>query len=321
MSRSHCFTANVDNYIPVDDLKVRCIAIQQDPGFHYLVFQEEEVGHKHYQGYICWGEPKRFNAAKTILSALFNVQVHLEKARGNATSNRDYCTKQGGTNLQEFGSIPKGQGSREDLHKVAQAIIDGKSLQVIATLHPIEMIKFHRGIQVYQNLLFSKPRDTLVPPTVYWLYGPTGVGKSRRVYETYGPQAYYKMNNQWWDGYTGQEVVILDDYRPNLCTFQELLRILDRYPMRVQLKGSSTELSATSFVVTTTDRPEVMWHGRTEEALEQLLRRITHIEEIQMNHTIIHKSPEIPYIRLTREELDFKFPKDDGAFTNTFRTR
>lgn len=118
------------------------------------------------------------------------------------------------------------------------------------------------------------------------------------------------MNDKWWDGYSGQSLVIFDDYRPSLCPFHEILRILDRYPYRVQLKGSSIELSATSFVLTTCSRPEVLWHSRTTEQLGQLLRRITEIIEFTgIGEEIIWKSAEVPYLPLAPDVVAEMFPQ------------
>lgn len=48
-----------------------------------------------------------------------------------------------------------------------------------------------------------------------WLYGPPGTGKSKQAIDIadklYGEEPYWKSQNKWWDGYTGQKVVLLDD--------------------------------------------------------------------------------------------------------------
>ena len=82
---------------------------------------------------------------------------------------------------------------------------------------------------------------------------------------------------KWWDGYSGQSSVIIDDYRRDLCTFSELLRMLDSYPYRVERKGSSCQFRATDVVITTPKHPRATWEGRTDEEIGQLLRRIEFI--------------------------------------------
>lgn len=266
------------------------------------------TGRPHVQGYVY--KKSKLSAVKlaSILRELFDSAPHLERARGTPQENQTYCSKDG--DYFEFGQCPS-QGSRSDLAALAQAVIAGESLADIATKHPSDYIRYHGGIKAFHLLTHSKPRDMHVASTVHWWFGPTGVGKSRKAFEMFGDSAYVKMNDKWWDGYTGQSQVIFDDYRPSLCPFHELLRILDRYPYRVQPKGGSIELSANVFVVTTCSRPEVLWHNRTEEQLNQLLRRITHIVEFTTSgDEIILKGPETNYSPLTKEELAAMFPPE-----------
>ena len=45
------------------------------------------------------------------------------------------------------------------------------------------------------------------------LWGPSGTGKSRWVAATW-PDAFWKApESKWWDGYSGQETVVLDDFK------------------------------------------------------------------------------------------------------------
>jgi hypothetical protein len=288
-SRAWCFTANIGETEIGEDASRKAKERVDCETCRYICFQLEiapSTGQRHYQGYVHFGKnPVRFDPAKDYIAGIFGVAPHIESAKGSAKQNRDYCSKadKGGVagTFVEFGDFPRA-GERSDLGLVANAVLAGKDLSEIANEYPSQFIKYHGGIKSFQHLVRSKPRDARVVPTVYWYFGPTGVGKSRKAFELF-PEAYIKMNNQWWDGYIGQSVVIIDDYRPSLCTFQEFLRILDRYPMRVQVKGSSCELSATTFVITTTSRPEIMWAGRTSEALNQLLRRISNIVEFAVD--------------------------------------
>lgn len=113
---------------------------------------------------------------------------------------------------------------------------------------------------------------------VFWFYGPTGTGKSKSAFDR-DPTAYWKpATSKWWNGYEGHEAVIIDDYRRDFCTFAELLRLLDRYPLTVETKGGTRQMLAKRIYITSPKCPATTWEGRTPEDIDQLLRRIEHIE-------------------------------------------
>lgn len=69
-----------------------------------------------------------------------------------------------------------------------------------------------------------------------WHWGPTGTGKSRHVRTTY-PEAFIKTNDVWWDGYQGEEVVIIEEMGPDMIAPHHFLLWADRYPFKVNVKG------------------------------------------------------------------------------------
>ena len=95
----------------------------------------------------------------------------------------------------------------------------------------------------------------LVPPRtektkVYVYVGPPGCGKSKHVWEACGGKDfYYKPRGEWWDGFTNQSNVILDDFY-GWIKYDEMLRICDRYPLKVPVKGSFVEFSAKNLYIT-----------------------------------------------------------------------
>lgn len=278
-------------------------------GAAYCCYQLEiapTTGQRHHQGYVYFTNACRLSTVRERIHLASGVIPHCEIAKGTAQQNKAYCSKPDscvpGT-FRESGTIPK-QGKRSDLDSIAEAIMEGSSMKDIAISFPGDFIRYNRGLQELERVFSCKERDHTLPNTVLWWFGPTGSGKSKTAFEKY-PDAYVKMGNgKWWDGYRGEAVVLIDDYRPGFCLFSELLRILDRYPMRVEAKGTSMPLSAKTFVITTTSRPEVLWGQRVEEDLNQLIRRITEIVEFKMDGTkVVLKDASVGYVPISPPAL------------------
>nr|WQA30148.1 MAG: rep protein [Cressdnaviricota sp.] len=82
----------------------------------------------------------------------------------------------------------------------------------------------------------------------------------------------------WFDGYTGQKRVIFDDFRPWWCEFSWLLRLLDRYPIQVPVKGGFVNFIPEELIITTNKNPEESFGiYRSNEDLQQLRRRLNRV--------------------------------------------
>lgn len=81
-----------------------------------------------------------------------------------------------------------------------------------------------------------------------------------------------KSGSEWFDGYTGQNIVLFDDFDSGQCSYRLLLKLLDRYPLSVQVKGGCVNWRP-RIVYITSNRDPSMWY--TEEPnIDALLRRI-----------------------------------------------
>ena len=107
---------------------------------------------------------------------------------------------------------------------------------------------------------------------IYW--GKSGTGKSQRAWQEGGVDSYPKdPRTKFWCGYSGQENVILDEFRGGI-DIAHMLRWLDRYPVRVEIKGSSVPLCAKKIWITSNVHPAQWWPELDPETLAAFYRRV-----------------------------------------------
>lgn len=261
-ARNYCFTLNNYNEDEVEALKT----IEHK----YMVIGKEvgEQGTPHLQGYIEFYKPKDMSALKKV-----NERIHWERRLGTAREAAAYCKKE--SNFYEHGEISR-QGERTDLKRVATMVREKKTLKEIAEECPVEYIKYNRGICA---LIASarEPRSLDSPPVVLWLWGKTGVGKTRWAFDKHGNNVYIKDGTQWWDGYTQQEAIIIDDF-DGKWPVRDLLRLLDRYPYQGQTKGGYVQINSPYIYVTSDSKPKTYWNTAI---WSQMKRRIWLVINLQ----------------------------------------
>lgn len=222
------------------------------------------------------------NAQAFFSGALgFPSTLALKMADGNVAACIEYCEKEC-SNLVSGGVRPKGKGARSDLAVVAELIQAGASVSDIAELCPVQFMRGFTGITrlVMAN---AKPRD--FDTQVFWLHGTTGTGKSRWAMEQVDRSDCYFKNgsNKWWDGYTGQRDVIMDDFRPTKeLPFEYMLGLMQNLPFLIEMKGATAHFTSHRIFITTPLPPVETWarcDWLTGEALAQFTRRITQVIE------------------------------------------
>lgn len=252
------FTLN--NYTAEDEQRLRDLECK------YIVWGREvgESGTPHLQGYVAFTNPRTLRGASTAIP-----RAHLEPRRGTHEQARAYSTKDG--DFEERGDPPR-MGARSDISDFLGAVRGGASILALSEEHPVEYAKYHRAAAELRGQLGDQRSSKT---RVEWYHGGTGTGKSRRAHEE-NDGAYWKdmSDGKWWDGYNGQEVVVFDDMRRDTFKFHELLRLFDRYPLRVQIKGGSTEFNSRKIIVTSSNPPELVYESRGDEDIAQLMRRI-----------------------------------------------
>ncbi len=272
--RCWCFTANNPrNYFKSPEDFMKCLVTNIAHRLRYAVFQEEK-GEKnsHYQGYL----ELNTNARMKWISEALGGHCHLEPRRGTRAQARDYCMK-ADTRVRgpwEHGTWKAGgSGARADLLEVSDMVQAGCQIAEISREFPIQFIKYHRGIS---KLIHLNIEVRTVAPMVTLCFGKTGTGKTRYAYDTY-PKLYSKpCDNKWFDGYSGQKCLLLDDFAgaASKVSLNYTLQLLDKYPIQVEVKGDYTHLQATDIVLTTNLHPATWYdYSKREEQFNALARR------------------------------------------------
>lgn len=165
---------------------------------------------------------------------------------------------------------PKGKKEtvQERLSTVKEMLDEGKQDVDIASTDFELWVKYHKSFSAYKALIASKRNHEM---EFVVLVGPTGCGKSRYCLEKY-PDAYWKQRSQWWDGYERHEAVVIDEYYGWL-PYDLLLRVADRYPMQVEVKGGQVNFTAKTICITSNIPPK-MWYKNISN-LGALYRRVT----------------------------------------------
>lgn len=268
----------------------------------YLVLGKEiapTTGTPHLQGSITFGKNYRFSTLKKLSPRTsWSLTRDLQGSRNYCMKERDYIIQNN-----------KSQGSRTDLHQVAE-FAQTHSVREIAKEHPTLYIKYHSGIEKLHNHLHTQERTQ--SPIVYWIYGPTGVGKSHIVRQFCKEPLWSSEDDlKWFSGYETHHVnALFDDFRETFCSFSKLLKLLDKYPFTVQVKNGDRQWNPKRIFITSPDHPEFTFPSLKNEDLKQLTRRIHFIINIKKRGQFIDLRSKRMFLSLDQLSLFNDNPDD-----------
>lgn len=305
-SRKWALTINHPADAGLEHGKIAELLQRFSPAYYCMADEIATTGTYHTHIFVYAPSPMRFSTIKKRFPI-----AHIEKAYGTVRDNRDYIAKQGkwaetdkaetavpGT-FEEFGEAPSEASEKSPMMaKLIEDVQDGKSNVEIILDNPKLGFKVRDIDLLRQTLTAEQFVAQNRQLTVYYLYGATGAGKTRSIYVENDPREIYRVTNYRqsrgisFDGYSGQRVLVLEEFRGQI-QIGDLLNYLDIYPLMLPARYNDrvacyTKVYITSNIPLDEQYPEIQhYQPATWQALCRRIHNI--IEYLPNGGTVTHK--------------------------------
>lgn len=205
------------------------------------------------------------------------------------------------------------QGRRTDMEAVLVSADRrlGRDLEAGTGLTELELFERHGSQMLRYGKAVRRFRELTVPARnwpmeVIVCVGPTGCGKTKGAYDRW-PDLFSlseaKGSGTYWDGYDGQETVLVDEMDGGRFKWSFLLRLTDRTPLDVPVHGGAVAFGARR-IVFCSNEPVERWYPQKSErypwgqipCANPFERRITLIEDYYSHPQggICQDGPQLP---------------------------
>lgn len=268
-SRKYFFT-----HWSLEDLSDRIKELEPE----YAFFGEHDglkSGKRHIHGFVYFRNARGWKSVQDILKV-----SDLETAKGNAAEAMQYFMdpKKNPDLKLEIGEKPK-QGKRNDLESVVKAVKEKCTITELIEDHPMILARYPKFIETVRNA-YEEQRDWKTEVIIMW--GAPGSGKSLAAFTAGATPVEYE--NNFFRNYNGEDIIVFDDYEGFEIPRSVLLKICDRYPLAVNIKGGSRNWKPRTIYFTSNTNPKT-W-SCWDKAFE---RRVTKIVQLTGTEVLAQK--------------------------------
>ena len=251
------------------------LIVSQEPhkenGYHFHVWLE-------YKNRITIRNSRYFD--------VLNYHCNISKIRNEKCNSRNnvvkYLTKFDkeplifGFNINDINMNKK--GIRKEIIK---RLLKGENLNKVILEYPQEIFNYQQYKKNFNLFNLDKNKvNKFIMRKCFWLYGPSGIGKSCLVRNSFD-EIYEKSNNIWWDGYNNEKVVLIDDFDRTCIKLSYYLKIWgDNYRFNGEIKGSIIQPIYEKLIITSNYDIETLFYNAENpdnELINALKRRYEEI--------------------------------------------
>lgn len=231
------------------------------------------------------------------IQKLYGKKFHIEPTRGNKSDAEDYIYKRGRfaekdekvLAIAKFGEIQGNKGRRTDLKSMEDMLAKGMTPQQIMDEIGLSAYKYRRMLQEAYLRLREVETGTYREVTVYYHTGASWSGKSyemEKLKKEHGVENVYSIANfkrGCWDKYEGQEILFMDEIRPESMSYATLLSILNNYVLDIDARFENKKMLWKEVHITSVIPPEELYkqmvdaHDRRYDTYYQLKNRINFV--------------------------------------------
>ena len=271
------------------------------PDYFCLADEIATTGTFHTHIFLYSSSPIRFSTVKSRFPT-----AHIEKAYGSAKDNRDYIHKEGKwaesdkseTSVEgsfaEWGTLPN-EGEEKDpkMYKLLRNVKDGFATTEIIDETPSFAFRSRDIDTLRQTYLAERFRKENRMLEVWYLYGATGTGKTRSIFEKHPAEDIcritdYGKNGVRFDAYTGQDILVFEEFCSQI-PISDMLNYLDIYPLTLPARYNDRIACYTKVYITSNIPLTEQYKGIQRSRLETwlaFLRRIHKVVEYRKDGTI-----------------------------------